>query len=70
MALATFQVLNSHMWLMAILLDRTDIEHIDCGRARLDGVRLGQDPRIWISASLAVTLGSNGLQGGRSELGP
>ena len=33
------------------------MEHVECGRARLDSVRLGQNPGIWISeASLAIAL--------------
>ena len=34
--LATFQVLTSHMWLMAIVLDMTGVEHFHCLRKLLD----------------------------------
>ena len=45
------------MWLVATLSDRVDMEHVECGRARLDSVRLGQNPGIWITeASLAIAL--------------
>ena len=30
---------------MAISIYRVDIEHVKCGRARLDSVRLGQTPQ-------------------------
>ena len=41
---------------VATLSDRVDMEHVECGSARLDSVRLGQNPGIWISASLAIAL--------------
>ena len=56
MAPAIFQVLKSHVWLVVSLSARVDVEHVECGRTRLDGVRLGQNPGIWISASLAIAL--------------
>lgn len=50
--LATFQVLDSHMWLVATVFDSTDIEHFRPHKKLLDSSVLELLPLIFFSMTL------------------